>query len=180
MDRVIVDDKIDRSLGIMEQPFKEFNEGSRIDVFIGHHEVQCALGTNGREHIDFETCSGGIHNRRLPFNGPSGAGVVIRADGRFVSPKNGRARSLSHGLDSGIIGSHPGNNQPLVLLIGAPQRPLGRKTEFFQHSANGDLAEADLKERVMTRLKLLQSTPEIVLGFFRHPDILYTSMFANQ
>ena len=39
---------------------------------------------------------------------------------------------------------------------------------------------ADLKERVMTRLKLLQSTPEIVRSFFRHPHILYSSMFANQ
>jgi transposase len=38
---------------------------------------------------------------------------------------------------------------------------------------------ADLKERVMARLKLLQSTPEIVRNFFRHRGVLYCSMFAN-
>jgi hypothetical protein len=38
---------------------------------------------------------------------------------------------------------------------------------------------ADLKERVMARLKLLQGMPEIIRSFFRHPDIIYSSMFAN-
>ena len=38
---------------------------------------------------------------------------------------------------------------------------------------------SDLKACVTARLKLLQSTPEIVRNFFKHPDILYCSMFAN-
>lgn len=38
---------------------------------------------------------------------------------------------------------------------------------------------ADLKERVMARLKLLQSTPEIVRNFFRHRGVRYCYMFAN-
>ena len=127
-----IDDEKDLAVHPGDQPLEEVAEHPGIDPAFHGHEAKVPQRIDRREQVQPVAGPGGLHYRGLPNRCPGGAGMMIRADARFIREKDQR------------LGA-PALHQRRVLLPSPVQRALRGKTKPAHQPSHRDLAHTDGK-----------------------------------
>jgi hypothetical protein len=99
------------------------------------HELQLAIGADGRQPLNRHALAGGMDHRRAASRTPSGAGVVVASHPCFVGEHDQCSPGLGARLESWELIGVPTLHEASVLLVGAVHRALGREAEPLHHLA---------------------------------------------
>ena len=114
-----------------EEAAKDFG----VAVPVVNHELQLAIGADGRQHLHRHALAGGTDHRRAASRTPSGAGVVVASHPCFVGEHDQCSPGLGARLESWELISVPTLHEASVLLVSAVQRALGREAQPLHHLA---------------------------------------------
>jgi hypothetical protein len=83
------------------------------------HELQLAIGSDGRQHLHRHALAGGTDHRGAASGPPSGTGVVVASHPCFVGEHDQRSPVFGARLESWELIGVPTLHKASVLLVGA-------------------------------------------------------------
>lgn len=143
--RMSIDDEEDLAVHSSDETLEEVAERmSRYRPFL-NHEAKMAQSIDRRQHVERETRSRRLHDRRLPLGRPGGSAMMIRANPRFVRKEDERAFLLGTGCNSRELLFAPLLDQHGILLPRSIQGALGREAQLLHQAPYRGLTELDTK-----------------------------------
>ena len=145
MSRMPIDNQKHGPMGSMKKSSDEINKLSGSDPTLDRHETEFSLGADRRDQVQSKPCPSATDHRGLPFQGPGGSGMMVRAYSRLI-PKVYQSLSLTgQPLDFGILFLQPSLYLLRFLLVGTPDGTLRRQTQLTQQAAHRSFAQMNPK-----------------------------------
>jgi hypothetical protein len=134
--RMTIPDQKDGGFASHHQTVQKAANDIGIHPFLFDHEPHPATPIHGTDHVEVVSRTGALHHGCMPFDAPGRSRMIVAAKARFVCKPDLRFHLLGFLFDRGIILLNPLAHALRVLLIGLPQRLLGRDAQLCQKTAH--------------------------------------------
>ena len=155
MNTQIVQNQIDFSTGIFDQPATKPNERLRVHGLVVNHKTNFALIRNSGDQINFVSFCIEPDSRRFPFWRIAPTMLAVAAKSCFIPPIDFGFLYFSFGDNFRILFIKPFLNRFRVLLIGPAKRFLRGKPpalEILADGSNRHLYGKKLADELLDRL----------------------------